>query len=113
MKLGFPGGSVGKESASNAGDLGLIPELGKFPEEGKGYLLQNSGLENSMDCIGSVYGVFSSSMGHKELDTTEQLALSRIIVQWSEVIGYRSQVRCLTEQEQMKWVKCQRSGVTC
>ena len=36
--------------------------------------------------------------GHKDLDTTEQLelALSRIIVQWSEVLGYRSQVRCLT-----------------
>ena len=45
--LGFPGGSAGKESAHNAGDLGSIPGLGRFPGEGKGYLLQYSGLENS------------------------------------------------------------------
>ena len=49
--LGFPGGSAGKESACKAGDLGLIPELGRVPGEGKGYPLQYSGLENSMDCI--------------------------------------------------------------
>ena len=49
--LGFPGGSAGKESACNAGDLGLIPGLGRSPEEGKGYPLQYSGLENSMDCV--------------------------------------------------------------
>ena len=48
---GFPGGSAGKESACNAGDLGLIPGLGRSPEEGKGYPLQYSGLENSMDCV--------------------------------------------------------------
>ena len=36
--LGFPGGSAGKESACNAGHLGLIPELGRSPAEGKGYL---------------------------------------------------------------------------
>ena len=47
--LGFPGGSAGKESACNAGDLGLIPGLGRSPGEGKGYPLQYSGLENSMD----------------------------------------------------------------
>ena len=49
--LGFPCGSAGKESACNAGDLGLIPGLGRSPGEGKGYPLQYSGLENSMDCI--------------------------------------------------------------
>ena len=49
--LGFPCGSVGKVSAHNAGDLGLIPGLGRYPGEGKGYPLQYSGLENSMDCI--------------------------------------------------------------
>ena len=49
--LGFPCGSAGKESASNVGDWGLIPGLGRFPGEGKGYPLQYSGLENSMDCI--------------------------------------------------------------
>ena len=56
--LGFPHSSVGKESACNAGDLGLIPELGRSPEEGKGYPLQYSGLENSMDC--TVCGVTKS-----------------------------------------------------
>ena len=49
--FGFPCGSAGKESASNAGDLGSIPGLGRSPEEGKGYPLQYSGLENSMDYI--------------------------------------------------------------
>ena len=47
----FPCGSAGKESACNAGNLGSIPGLGRFPGEGKGYLLQYSGLENSTDCI--------------------------------------------------------------
>ena len=47
--MGFPCGSAGKESACNVGDLGLIPGLGRSPREGKGYPLQYSGLENSMD----------------------------------------------------------------
>ena len=47
--LGFPCGSAGKQSACNAGDLGLIPGLGRSPGEGKSYPLQYSGLENSMD----------------------------------------------------------------
>ena len=47
----FPDSSVGKESAFNAGDPGSIPGLGKSAREGNNYLLQYSGLENSMDCI--------------------------------------------------------------
>ena len=47
--MGFPGGSHGKESACNAGDLGSIPGLGRSPGEGNSYPLQCSGLENSMD----------------------------------------------------------------
>ena len=47
--MGFPGGSDGKESACHAGDLGLIPGLGKSPGKGHGYLLQYSCLENAMD----------------------------------------------------------------
>ena len=47
--LGFHCGSAGKESACSEEDLGLIPRLGGSPEEGKGYPLQYSGLENSMD----------------------------------------------------------------
>ena len=46
---GFPGISDGKESACNAGDLGLIPGLGRSHVEGNGYPLQYSWLENSMD----------------------------------------------------------------
>ena len=38
-------------SRLHAGDLGAIPGLGRSPGEGKGYPLQNSGLENPMDCI--------------------------------------------------------------
>ena len=49
--MGFPCGSAGKESTCNAGDLDSIPGLGRSPGEGKGYPLQDSGLENSMDCI--------------------------------------------------------------
>ena len=48
-ELGFPGASDGKESAYNAGDLGLILELERSSGEGNGYLLQYSCLENSMD----------------------------------------------------------------
>ena len=53
--LGFPGGSAGKESACNVGDLGSVPGLGRSPGEGIGYPLQYSRLENPMDYI--VHGV--------------------------------------------------------
>ena len=54
----FPGSSADKESTCSVGDLGSIPGLGSSPGEGNGYPLQNSGLENSMDCI--VHGVAES-----------------------------------------------------
>ena len=60
--MGFPGGSAGKESTCSVGDLGLIPGLGRSPEEEKGYPVQYSGLENSVDYM--VHGVVES-------DTTE------------------------------------------
>ena len=66
--MGFPGGSAGKESACNVGDLDLIPGLGRSPGKGKGYLLQYSGLENPMEreaWRAAVHGVT------KESDTTE------------------------------------------
>ena len=56
----FPCGSAGKESASNAGDLGSIPGLGRSPGKGKDYPLQYSCLENCMDYI--VHGVTKSDM---------------------------------------------------
>ena len=64
--LGFSGGSDGKEFACNAGDLASIPSWGRSPGEGKGYPLQYSGMENSMDC----------TWGRKESDLTERLSLS-------------------------------------
>ena len=64
-------GSTGKESAYNAGDLGSIPGVGRSPGEGKGYLLQYSGLENPMNCI---------VHGHKKLDMTEWLSLSLLFI---------------------------------
>ena len=58
---GFLCGSAGKESSCNVGDLGLIPGLRGSPGEGKGYPLQYSGLENSMNSI--VGGVAKSRTG--------------------------------------------------
>ena len=63
--MGFPCGSAGKESACNVGNLGSISRLGRCPGEGKGYLLQYSGLENSMNCI--VLGVEKSQAQLKGL----------------------------------------------
>ena len=57
-KEGFPSGLDGKASACTVGDLGLISELGRSPGDRKGYPLQSSGLENSMDYI--VHGVAKS-----------------------------------------------------
>ena len=56
--VGFHCGSAGKESPCNAGGLGLIPGLGRSPGEGKGYPLQYSGLQNSMDY--TIHGVTKS-----------------------------------------------------
>ena len=58
LYLYVPCGSAGKESTCSVGDLGLIPGLGRSPGEGKGYPLQYSGLENSMDY--TVHGVTKS-----------------------------------------------------
>ena len=66
--MGFPGGTDGKESAFNAGDLGSIPGLGKFPEGGKGNPLQYSCLESPQ---GQRSLASYSPWGCKELDTTE------------------------------------------
>ena len=65
--MGFPCSSVGKESACNAGDLDLIPGLGKFPGEGNGTPLQYSCLENPMGggaWWAAVRGVAQTEVGH-------------------------------------------------
>ena len=61
IHLGFPGSPDGKESTCNAGDLGLIPGLGRSLGKGNGYPFQYSGLENSVKCI--VHGVTKSQTG--------------------------------------------------
>ena len=66
----FPGGSDGKASAYNAGDLDLIPGLGRSPGEGNG----NPLLPGKSHGWRSLLGY--SPWGHKELDMTEQLHLS-------------------------------------
>ena len=60
-----------KKSACNVGDLGLTPGLGRSPGEGNGYPLQYSGLENSIDCMYSLWG-------RKESDMTERHSLSLV-----------------------------------
>ena len=64
--FGFPGGSAGKESTCNAGDLGSIPGLGRFPGEGNGNPLHYSCLKNPLECI---------NHGITESDMTEQISL--------------------------------------
>ena len=80
--MGFPGDSDHNESASNEGDLSLIPGLGRSPGEGKGYSLQYSGLENSIDY--TVHGIlqarilkwvaFSFSRGSSQLRDQTQVS---------------------------------------
>ena len=69
--MDFPGGSDGKVSVYNAGDLGSIPGSGRLPGEGNGNPLQYSCLENPVD------GGAWCPWGRKELDTTEQLHSSK------------------------------------
>ena len=71
---GFPGGSDGKVSTCNMGDLGSIPRLGRFLGGGHGNPLQYSCLENPHGQR-SLAGY--SPWGHKELDTTERLSTAQ------------------------------------
>ena len=66
FSFSFPGGSAGKESACNAGDLGSIPGLGRFPGEGK--------KSTPVFCPGEFHGLYSP-WGGKESDMTERLSL--------------------------------------
>ena len=63
LTVGFPGGSVGKESICNAGDTGSIPRLGRPPGEGNGNPLQYSYLENPMD-RGAFVSIGSQKVRH-------------------------------------------------
>ena len=67
--VGFPSSTDSKASACNAGDPGLIPGLGRSPEEGNGNLLQYACLENAMDR--GAWRAIVHGVGHKESDTSE------------------------------------------
>ena len=69
--MGFPGGSAVKNLLANARDAGLIPGLGRSPEEGNGTQFQYSCLGNSMDR--RAWQPTYSPWGHRELDVTERL----------------------------------------
>ena len=71
---GFPGGSAGKESACNAGDLGSVPGLVRSHGEGNSYSLWYFDLENSMDCI--VRGITKSLMQPSDFHFHRMLASS-------------------------------------
>ena len=80
---GYPGSSADKESACNAGDLGLIPELGRSPRRGHGNPLQDSCLENPH---GQRRLASHRPRGHKQSDMTEQPSTA----QW----GMRHSIMC-------------------
>jgi len=84
---GFLGGSDGKESACNAGDLGSIPGLERCPGEGNGNPLQYSHLEEPMD-RGAWWAIVSGVK--KELDITKQLTLSILMCGKCETTGQTS-----------------------
>ena len=95
MVAGFPGGSAGKESTHNAGDLGSVPGLGRSPGEGNGPPLP------PVFWPGESQGLYSPS-GLKESDATERLALPRwggsgpqdlLVRQWPPC-GERGALRC-------------------
>ena len=72
--LGFPGGSDGKESASNGGDLGSVPGWGRSPGGGHGNPLQDSCLENPH---GQRSLAGCSPWGHKESDMIDRLSTTQ------------------------------------
>ena len=74
MPTGFPGGSEVKASACNAGDIGLIPGLGRSPGEGNGNPLQYSCLENLMNrgaWWATVHGIAKSQTRLKQLNNNK------------------------------------------
>ena len=75
--------SAGKESACSAGDLGSIPDLGRSPGEGKGYSLQYSGLENSMDC--TVHEIAKSQTRLSNFHFTSVKKIKSKVENWEEL----------------------------
>ena len=80
--LGFPGGTVVENPPVSAGDLGLIPELGRSPGEGNGNPLQYSYLENFMDrgaWRATVHGIAKESDMTQHIQGTSKYAESLVV----------------------------------
>ena len=104
--MGFPSSSDGKESACDVADLGSIPGFGRAPGEGKSYLLQYSGLENSMDCIiHSLFKIFSTVSGAGE-QLSKFLHLKAPVLHVSGTLGGPDYSRCYTASLSLavKWL---------
>ena len=84
--MGFSHSSVGKESACNAGDLGLTPGLERTPGEGKGHPLQYSGLENSIDCL--VHGVTKSWTQQSDFHLTRNRERGELHTKTFKLLSY-------------------------
>ena len=82
MFLGFSCSLAGKESTCNVGDLGSFPRLGRSHEEGKGYPLQYSGLENSMDCVDHGVAKSRTRSNHTEPPYSGMVRTAKI--DWSD-----------------------------
>ena len=104
---GFPGGSEGKVSACNVGDLGLIPELGRSPGEGNSNPLQYCCLENPMD--GEACWATYSPWGHRESDATKWLhfhfPLLAVVIRKDLDAGkdWKQEEKGTTEDEMVGW----------
>ena len=95
--LGFPGGSAGKESASNAGDLGSVLGLGRSPGEGNS-LPTPVFLPGEFHRQRSLAGY--SPWGHKESDTTERLLVCEVRILHAggkPKTNLRKDVKCLLQ----------------
>ena len=112
--MSFPDSSDGKESACNAEDLSFIPGLGRSPEEGNGYPLQYSCLENSMDRgpqSAIVHGVSKSQtqLSHTHTHTHTQLAYKDIYLIIN--LGKKSEYLLLCKGNLQKQIKCDSNTV--
>ena len=85
--MSFLGGSDCNKSACNAGDLGSSPGLGRSPGEGKGYPLQDSGLENSVDC--KVHGVAKRRTRLSDFHSLTHFWFGKLDERWLSLLRWR------------------------
>ena len=107
--LGFPCGSAGKESAHSLGDLDSIPGLGRFPVDEKGYPLQYSGLDSSVDCI--VHGVAKSQRWLSDSHFHFSLSGKTDPNIMQKLLKTGGKKKLLKDSRERKWVLSKRSGI--